>query len=548
MTTWILATTLAWATSGFEPASPEAVFTDTETYTQDGEIKLWSAIERYGDPDRTLFEQEAFNDLLAWPNADHAPWIARAFGTSTPHSSQFLLHLGLNEPASSGTPILLVPGAGDNATRAYVTMGTRLDRTFRPVYALTFAHPHGDVLQQAEVIADAIAVITQRTGAAQVDVVAHSKGGMAAVTYAANTADAELGSAYDQVGTDYRGDIRKLVLIATPLGGIDTAYRWPGGNLLQLDASRAIAPTSWDTHYPYGTGSLITTDLRDQDFLPDGADYFPGQRQLLRRQNHRLGGYALQPDWYTTYEGGLGAQSYSDGFDAAITAGGDYLDTLSAEGVDPDIALYVLAGTNPIMPNGDEQFADLWDGVATAAEWGTLIASINDNGVPLTASTDELDGLASGDLVLGEITGRSDGLVFLDSATRSTALTARGAVVHEVKQANLSHVDLLYASPVTGQLLIDAYNEDPANNAWMRAVGQRYKDEDTLGWVEEVLADPETEDTGLGDSGLTTDDTGGVLDTGEAGPAARPCGGCSGAPAVAGWWLLPLIFGIRRRR
>ncbi|TNE91002.1 MAG: hypothetical protein EP330_06965 [Deltaproteobacteria bacterium] len=542
---------LAHATTGFT-GTPEAVFTEDQAHTQDGAIRLWSSVERYADPDTTLFQQEAFNSGLAWPNADYAPWIASSFGTSTPHSGTFLLHVGPSEAIAEGTPILMVPGAGDNGSRGFVTMATRMDRTGRPVYALTFAHPHGDVFMQAEVVADAIEVIKQHTGAAQVDVVAHSKGGMAAVTYASHEAGASWGdAAYEEVGTPYRGDIRRMVLIATPLDGIDTAYRYSSGNLLSTDVDGALAPSAWNTYYPNTTANVFTAvDLADIDFLSDGADHFPGQRQILKRQPYplpgsqsNLMGYALQVDWYTTYEGGVGYYSSSDGIDDAIADGGDFVDTVASRGVDPGIEIFLLAGKNPLMPNGDAALAETFADQASASEWAQLITAVNENGVEVLASTQELKGLEDGQIILGEVTGASDGLVFVSSATDEAALTARGAVVVETKIADLSHVDLLYASPITGQLLVDASSDAP-ENGWMEAFGNRYTEADTLGWVERVLAD---EDNG-GDSG-DSGDTGpfGTDDDGPT-PGLRPCGGCSAAsPLSAALWPLFIALIIRRR-
>jgi uncharacterized protein (TIGR03382 family) len=541
---------VAWATDVFDPTTPDVVFTGPETYTQDETVKLWGAIERWSDPDETLFSQESFNTGLAWVNADYAPWIAACFGTSTPHSGTFLLHQGPNSAVARGTPILMVPGAGDNGSRGFIGMATRFDRSWRPVYALTFAHPHGDVFQQAEVVADAIAVVREHTGAAQVDVVAHSKGALAIATYASNTAGAEWGNpAYEAKGTAYGEDVRRMVLVAAPLGGVDTMYRWPAGNLLALDADAAISPASWRTWYPYGTGNLLVTeDLTAQDHLPGGADdLFPGQRQVLRRQPYDLPGaspwlmgYALQPDWYTSYEGGLGFQSMSDGIDAAIAAGGEFLDQLQARGVDADIEIYLLAGRNPIMPNGDSAASDALSGVATASEWGVLIASIDEHGIEVSASTDELQGLEDGQVVLGEVSGPSDGLVFVSSGTHAATLTGRGAVVGETRVVNLSHLDMLYASPVTGALLIDAADDAP-ENGWMRSFGERYTAEDTLGWIESILAD-DPEDPG-DDTGLPDDDTGTDPPTVVAGRC-----GCAPISGTAAWpWLFTLAVLWRRR-
>jgi triacylglycerol lipase len=531
--------TPALATDGFDPAADPVRYTGTETFTQDASIKLWAAIERLEDEDRILFTQEDFNEGISWPvEADYAPWIDDCFGTRTPHSSAALLHIGVHEAAAGGTPILMVHGAGDNGSRSYITMATRLDESGRPVYALTFAHPHGDVFMQAEQIANAIARIRARTGAAEVDLVSHSKGGIAAAVYLAHSEAARWGdtptaAAYEAVGTPYRGDVRRAVFIATPLDGIDTTWRWPNNSLVSLDADAAVSPSAWRTYYPYTTAiPAWSEDLSAQDLLSDGeGDLFPGHRQLLRRQVYDLpgslvwlGAYALQLDWYTSYEGGYGYYSFSDGIDEAIADGGELLDHLEAQGVDPGVELFILAGSNPIMPNGDtewisELFGESWAELIDAgmSQIGALASRLVEEGlVEASFLESDLAGLESGDLVLGEVTGPSDGLVFVSSATHAGALTARGAVVSETRVTNLSHMDMLYASPVTGELLLEAAADDPEDNAWMEGFGQRYTDEDTLGWIEEVLADDDTPDEGddTGDTGEPGgEDTDGWIDT-----------------------------------
>lgn len=544
---------LALATDAFTP-EPEAVFTGRETWTQAEDIQLWSAIERYRDPEAGLFTAESFNQGITWTDADYSPWIASAFETGTPHSSGFLLHVGLNFEISEGTPILMVPGAGDNASRGFVTLATRMDRARRPVFAMTFAHPHGDVFQQAEAVADAIEAIKTKTGAEQVDLVAHSKGGIATVVYTSHTSSMDWGRPdYEAHGTPYRGDVRRMVLAAVPLNGVDVSFRWSSTNFLSLDPDTTIGPSSWDRYYPMGTVSpLVYDSLADSDLMPDGADTFPGQRQLVQRQDHPLPGsqpwldtYALQQDWYTTYEGGLGFVSRSPGIDAVIDAGGGLIDRLKTAGVDPSVEIYMLAGTHPVMPNGDEALAQVFDAAMSRQDWVDLVAEIDAHGVPLSGTSEEIDALDAGALVLGEITGVSDGLVFLDSATDASAVDARGAVIAETRLAELSHLDLLYASPITGDLLIQSATGD---DAWMGPWGERYTREDTLGWFESVLADPPG-------TGTTTDTGTGTGGTG-AGPGGtkndfqRPCGGCvQGSMPVSGAMsLLLAAITLRRRR
>ena len=586
-----LSAPLALATADYDPAAPDAVFEGEHTFTQDGETKLWSAIERHVDPGTGLFSAEDFNEVTAWPDeAAWAPWIAEAFGTPTPSSGTFLLHVGPSEASATGTPVLFVPGAGDNGSRGFITMATRMDLVGRPVYALTFAHPHGDVFQQAEVVADAIARLKERTGAEQVDVVSHSKGGLATAVYLSNHAAAAWErSDYAAHGTAYRGDVRKAVFIATPLGGIDTAFRWPLANLYNTEADTALSPSSWDTWYYSGSSYYwLYTDLSEQDFQPEGArDLFPGHRQLLARwdavyalpgETPWLGAYAAQPDWYTTYEGGLGYVSHSEGIDAAISEGDDVLGSLAANGVDPDVRIYLLAGDNPVMPNGTgdylaETLGETWSEAfqASVDTWADFMADVASNrfeGLGVTEA--EVQGLASGDLVVGEISGESDGLVFVQSALMEETLTGRGARVEDSAVVDLSHLDLLYASPITGELLKEVAAEDPEGSAWMDAFGDRYIEADTLGTVQSWLVE-DTVDTGSGSDGGgdeggggsgegTGEDGGsgegeeggqGAVDPGpyEKGPGG--CAGCASAPAPRLSWvgLLALAaVGARRAR
>lgn len=568
-------TALAWATSGFDATSPDANFPDAESYDLSGEIKLWATIERLHDPDASLFGPGDWNDVTAWPEAaDWAPHVADCFGSSTPDSAYALLHVGPSISMSTGTPILFVPGAADNGSRGFITMAWHEDLLLRPVFALTFAHPHGDAFEQAELLADAIARIKVRTGAAEVDLVGHSKGGAAMAVYLSNHEGASWSDAdYAAVGTRYRGDVRRAVFIATPLGGIDTAFRWPLANLYGLDAANAFAPVSWQAYYPYSTSVPASViDLAAQDFYAEEQDLFPGQRQLLARQEDYplpgelpwLGAWSLQPDWYTTYEGGMGFYSDSEGIDAAIAAGGDLVGQLRDNGVDPDVEIFLLAGENPLMPNGTSDwvastFGEQWAELPASVEtWAELLSVLVGNGLMSVGLTEaEVQGLALGDLILGEVSGASDGLVFVSSATQADTLTGRGAEVKESKVVNLSHLDLLYASPITGELMIEAAAEDP-DMAWYASFGERYIEADTIGWVEDVLAD-EVEPGDSGDGGDSAD-TGGELDSdpvdGDDGSGQNPeeadpaggCGACAGVPGASGWLGLVALGLLRRRR
>lgn len=571
----LLLASLAHATSGYDPTSPEQVFSGLETYTTDASAQLWAAIERHRDPDTTLFRPQQFNEATAWPeDSQFTPFISTCFGTTEPDAGAFLLHVGLGGQTATGTPVLFVPGAGDNASRGFVIMSLFMAAEGRPVYGITFSHPHGDVFQQAEIVADAIARIKERTGAAKVDVVSHSKGGLASAIYLSHTRGADWGNpAYEAIGTPYRGDVRRAVFIATPLDGVDTAYRWPGINYAALDPESAAAPSSWDTYYPATSTFLLNNvDLSRQDFFPGGGDLFPGQRQLLKAQPVDLPGsmpwlgvYAMaQQDWYTTWNGGLGFYSDSRGIEAAVEAGGNVIDTLATQGVDPRVELFILAGKNPLLTNGtwllaDQLYESVWLDIATASVdvWGSLITEIVDHTMPnLQVSDGDIQGLSSGKLILGEITAPSDGLVMLRSATREQALTARGAEVKETRVVDLAHLDLLYANVESAGNMREQAASDPVEYGWITGLADRYEQADTVGWVIQVLADPEpVEETDLPEE---TDEP--VVDTPE--PADDTDDGgvdvtppdvyagceCATGRAGGGLWVLGLLGWVRRRR
>lgn len=566
---------LAWATSAYDPTTYEARFEGQEVWSQDGERQLWSAIERHRDPEARLFTQEEFNPLTEWPaTSTYSPWIADLFGSQRPSSDSFLLHIAKNEPTATGTPVLLIPGAGDNGSRGFILLQAYLDQQdHRPVFAITFAHPHGDVLQQAEAIADAVARIREITGAPQVDLVAHSKGGIAAAVYVSHGAGADWDRPdYERYGTAYRSDVRKLVLLGTPLGGIDAAYRWSSMNLLLLDPATAMGPSAWARYYPYTTGApAFVTDLAEQDFLPDDGDLFPGQRQLLARQPDYplpgslpwLGSYAVQFDWYTTYEGGLGYYSFSDGIDAAIDAGGRLIERLAARGADPGVRIYLLAGASPLMPNStDAYLAELYGqafiDMATAGTdaWAALLAHVVGDGLASFGyAQSDVQGLVQGKMLLGEITGPSDGLVFVSSALDTAALTARGATVVQADSVEVSHLDLLIASDEIGQQLIDYAATDPLEYGWCEALGQRYIDANPIGWVRLALSEDPVDtgdDTGIpeDDTGVPEDDTGtdDSADTGEPAPGGKTSRCSSLEPASGGLALLLALGALTRRR
>jgi len=585
----LLVPVAARATDGFDPSDPEATFSDDEAVLFDlGGAPTWNRVERHRDPDPALFRTEDFPPGGAWRDADPlSPGIAEAFGADAPGSDRFLLHFGPGwASADREHPTLLVPGYGTSASGVLVPMARHLAADGRAVFAISFAHPHGDCFQQAEQVANAVARIREVTGAQQVDVVAHGKGAISAAVYLAHTegaawseTDGSRGGRYSAEGTPYRGDVRRFVAVGAPLGGLDSAFRWTWAHPLTGAGDDPLLPSAWHTWYPSGSAfPLIFEDLRGVDLWPEGGDAFPGHPQLLRAWDDEhplpgldptLGVYAAQPDPLTTYYGGLGLWSLSSGLASAVEAGDSLLDRLDAAGIDPAVQVAVVAGSNPLVPpSGPTPSGLALGGGAWGDEGPTFFAGLLADVVAprfpgLSVTDAELQAVASGELAFGEVSGRSDGVVFTASAQSVDGLLSRGAELVDSYEADLNHVDLLFASVTLGEALIARGEASPEEDGWLVPVGERWVEADTLGWLAALLADGEVEpgddDDAAGDddddddSAPQDDDDSAPQDDDDSAAAAPPsmtsCG-CASTPTAGGGLTLlaPGLLLVSRRR
>ena len=572
------------ATGEFDPTAAAATWDETSAVAQDLDgLPVWDRVERLVDGDTVLFQQEDFAPGWTWDDASPvSPHVATAFGSTTPHSGTFLLHYAPGwSLADHPRPVLLVPGAGAAATGVMPPLARQLAARGWSVFAITFAHPHGDNYQQAEQVANAVARILEVTGAEQVDLLGHSKGAIPSAIYLSHRAGLDWGldgddrgARYTQRGTPFRGDVQRFIAAGAPLGGADTSFRWTSAHLATGYGSDPLSPCPWQTFYPHTTGNLfVTEDLRAVDLWPGDGDTFPGQAQLLRAWDGQyalpgsdplLGVYALQQDWWTTYEGGLGFYSASLGIDDAIDEAGGLLSKLHGAGLDPSVQVAVLAGTSPLIwiegreilvDSFGEDLADFLGESSTF--YATFIADVIAPRFPgFELDGDELAGVTRGQLMFGEISGRSDGVIFTASAQDYQGLLARGAVLLESREVDLAHMDLLFAGEEMGQWLVDQGNDDPANQAFMRSLGERYLAEDTFSWYEAMLGDDDDDDDSAGtddDDHAGDDDDSGSSDDDIPGDDDDPWGdGCECAAggrttAVPALALMLVLAALRRR-
>ncbi|MGW4649932.1 esterase/lipase family protein [Kitasatospora sp. NPDC004289] len=314
----------------------------------------WAKVERWYDT-TTGFRAEQF-PADGRGDQDGAR-VSYFGGVKRPSSARFLLYSAAGWDTGAKSAVLLVHGANDSADRAWANpaesgncgaatcpstgLAQQLAAAGHRVFAIGFAHKHGDNLMQAQAVGDAVAVIRERLGVGQVDLVAWSKGEVAARSW--------VSSIRPSWGRAYPGDVRRLVTLGGPNGGLDYVYAhgwsfslatWPacGGT------ANAPSPHLWMTCYGTYTSQPCL------GVLPvNGSDCFPGQRQLLARWDGRYGVDQLTQDWWTTYYGGQGYYTAGQGIQAAIDAG-SLIAPLQAAGTPAAVPAYLLAGGSADLP------------------------------------------------------------------------------------------------------------------------------------------------------------------------------------------------------
>ncbi|MGI6452124.1 MAG: esterase/lipase family protein [Syntrophomonadaceae bacterium] len=317
--------------------------------------------------------------------------IILSFGSPCPGSDEYLLHYAPGWDSNRNKmPVLLVPGAGLNATSfadlygmGYKGILQQLVELDYRVFAITFSHPHGDNYIQAEQLAHAIERIKEVTGSPKADIVAHSKGGIASRLFLSGMGK-----------TPYKGQVRRFIMLGVPNLGTDFSFRQPLINyLIYISGSNGVV--SWDKIMLLGN----MVDISERSIYGDGC--FPGQSQLLYRWDDVYELDMLQQDWWTTYYGGQGFISNSRGIDVAIQEGGSLIEKLEKKGLEPEIEFAVLAGDNHYF-----------------------------NALP------------------GEATGVSDGLIFAESALNTAGMAKRGSILINKEVFHVNHMEFLYNSRV----------------------------------------------------------------------------------------------------
>lgn len=268
---------------GFEPVVTDEAVPDAHMSVIDPRFRgVWSGllkqalitrraagpgwIEHLRDPDPQL-GQRAFLPSQEQKTAA----VVEAFGTKTPSSGSVLLHYaGAPVAADRTVPVVIVSGAKVDGT-FYNGLAQNLRSQGFQVYAVTFAHNQDDNRVQAHQLANVLTRVRQLTGASQVDLVAHSKGCVVATVYAAP-------EFRESWMLPYAQDVRRMLLVGGPNGGIDYFHRHPFTDQ---------GATNWPMVY-----------RGDYDLRPEG--YWPGQAQMVARWDRQY----PPADGVTYYGGG----------------------------------------------------------------------------------------------------------------------------------------------------------------------------------------------------------------------------------------------------
>lgn len=356
----------------------------------------WVRVERWRDTNPAFIQEDRFSlDQRASQTGQRLKFFA---SDPAPHSSLFLLYYapGWDAPSKS-TPILLAHGANDQADRAWANPGESgdfgcgqsecpttglmqdLSAAGYSVFAISHPHSQGDNYFWAAQIGDAIRVIRERTGAAQVDVIGWSKGVMSARMYTS--------SLTQDWGTPYQNDVRKLLLLGGPNLGFDYIFRYGTAHDTGIYADfmgKIHAPGPHDELLIFGQW----VDRAEYAIFKSAkGDPYRGQLQMLARWDDI---YPLTG----TANNGAGAYAVFDS----------------------DSTYYGEAEVKGTISRGK--------GIDVGVDQGSVIEAMVDAGIPETISTY----LLCGDLNLAdntklipgipnEIAGPSDGIVFIDSCS-----------------------------------------------------------------------------------------------------------------------------------
>ncbi|KEQ26759.1 esterase/lipase family protein [Paenibacillus tyrfis] len=351
-------------------AASNLVLEQTFTTVSNG----WSKVERWKDNNPMFAAEDYPQDGRGDQDGQRLTFFG---GVKKPHSSRFLLYYAPKYDTNPvKTPVLLVHGANDNADRAWAnpnelgsygcgaiscpSTGMMQDLVGKgyKVFAINFPHKQGDNYYSAEQIHDAITIIQNVTGESKVDVIGWSKGAFSARMYASSVKKAG--------GTSYSQDIRKLVLVGNPNKGFDYIFRHGWSHNLSIFPECGGVVNAPSPHTQMVCWGISRNHPELSIYNTASGNFFPGQKQMLGKWVDEYPLPALEQDWYTTYYGGQGFFTNSNGIDAAIQQGSLVEPILNA-GIPTSIQTYLLSGDKNDIPAIHSEHTGPSDGVVFIA-------------------------------------------------------------------------------------------------------------------------------------------------------------------------------------
>ena len=159
-------------------------------------------------------------------------------------------------------PVLLVPGWLDTA-RELAALRIRLSAAGWPdVETLSFADPTGGNRQHAAEIDSVVTEMLERTGAPEIDIVAHSMGGLATRWY---------------LKTHPSAPVRKVVFMASPhRGTLSAVLAWGKGSDEMLPTSDFLDALNEGPALPPGVEAMTIRTLLDTHIFPAESATLPG--------------------------------------------------------------------------------------------------------------------------------------------------------------------------------------------------------------------------------------------------------------------------------
>jgi len=165
-------------------------------------------------------------------------------------------------------PVLMVPGWFKTGA-AFAGLRARMLNAGWPedhVAAITFAERTGSNREHAREMAAAVDDLLARTGAARVDIIAHSMGGLATRLYL----------------RDHPGKVRRVVFLATPHRGTYAAYLAFGrGRAEMLPGSAFLDSLNAAPPVPPGVEAMTVRTLVDAHIIPGVSATLPGVRDVV---------------------------------------------------------------------------------------------------------------------------------------------------------------------------------------------------------------------------------------------------------------------------